>query len=74
MGSVQRHYKHADDNITICFTKKFIGMKNYVISYTTNVGVFSLPCYSWEVGGILKSLVAFALRGFALSNVTIKSV
>ena len=49
-------------------------MKNYVISYTTNVGSFSLPCYQWEMSGILKSLVAFALRGFNLSNVTIKSV
>ena len=49
-------------------------MKDYVISYTTNIGSVSLPCYSWEMCGILKSLVAFALRGFALSNVTIKSL
>lgn len=46
-------------------------MKDYVISYRHQLGDAMLPCYSWEVAGILLNMAHMAIQGISFSNVTI---
>lgn len=72
MGSVQRHFKYADDNI-ILFTK-YNCIMSYYISYHHSLGDASLRCYAWEIVGILRNMVELALQGHEFSNVTITKI
>ena len=49
-------------------------MKDYVISYSHSLGNAILPCYGYEVAGILLNMAHMAIQGHKFSNVTIYKV
>lgn len=49
-------------------------MKDYLVTYTHSLGMAELPCYSWELAGILANMAMMAIQGHFFSNVTINKV
>ena len=47
---------------------------SYFISYHHSLGDASLRCYKWEIAGILRNMVAMALKGHEFSNVQITKI